>query len=268
MTERYDPEIVMNFERETWSRCAEGYGETFAGITRETLPLLLAAGKIGPGSRVLEIGSGAGDIAYQLSEAGAQVTGVDFSARMVEVATRCYPDMIFRQADAEQLPFEDNSFDVVVANFVVHHLARPEVVFREVRRVLKPRSRFVFVVWGAPEDQSSMGAFFGAVAAHHDLEDLPHGPLFGITERSVYEPMLAQAGLGDCQLSFHDVSWRTASLDPILQGFWDWGNMAQLPADTQQKITATTRENARPFEKDGGYVFPHTVLLGCALKLS
>lgn len=169
--------------------------------------------------------------------------------------------------DAEQLPFEADSFDGVVANFVVHHLARPDEVFREVKRVIKPDGRFAFAVWGAPEEQSSIGAFFDAVMAHHDLDELPHGPLFGVTERSVYEPLLTQAGLEDCQLSIHQVAWKADSLDPILNGFWDWGNMAELPAETQTKIKETTRENAKPYEIDGRYEFPHSILFGSALKV-
>jgi len=266
MSEGFDPDAVSKYERDTWNRCADSYSETFAGITRETVPLLVEAAKIGPGSEALEIGSGPGHVAAQLAEAGASVTGVDFSSDMVEVARRNHPDITFQQADAEQLPFEAGSFDAVVANFVVHHLARPEVVFATVNRVLKPGGRFAFVVWGELEEQSSIGAFFGAVEAHHDLEELPHGPLFGVTERSVYEPLLTGAGLSDCNLSIHQVTWRTDSLSPVLRGFWDWGNMALLPSETQRKIEETARENARPYGQNGGFAFPHTVLLGSVRK--
>ena len=266
MNEVFDPDVVAKYERETWSRCADDYVDTFAGITAETVPMLLDAAGIRPGSKVLEIGSGPGHVADMLVQVGADVTGVDFSSKMVEVAQSRYPEITFRQADAEKLPFEAESYDAVVANFVVHHLARPETVFCEVNRVLKPRGRFAFAVWGAPEEQSSIGAFFGAVMAHHDLEELPHGPLFGVTERSVYEPILTQADLGDCQLSIHEVTWKTDSLDPVLKGFWDWGNMAALPAETQTKIKEATRENAQPYEQDGRYTFPHSILFGSALK--
>jgi SAM-dependent methyltransferase len=266
MNEGFDPDVVAKYERDTWGRCADGYVDTFAGITRETVPLLLEAGGIGPGSQVLEIGSGPGHVADLLVEAGASVTGVDFSSKMVEVAQSRYPRIAFRQADAEQLPFEPGSFDAVVANFVVHHLARPERVFREVHRVLKQGGRFAFVVWGVPEEQSSFGAFFGAVEAHHDIDELPYGPLFGVTERSVYEPMLTQASLENCQLAVHEVTWRADTLDPVLRGFWDYGNLAALPAEVQEKIRETTRENTQPYEQDGKYEFPHSVLLGSALK--
>jgi SAM-dependent methyltransferase len=266
MNEGFNPDVVAKYERDTWSRCADNYVDTFAGITGETVALLSEAAGIQRGSQVLEIGSGPGHVADMLVQAGASVTGVDFSSKMVEVAQSRYPEITFRQADAEQLPFEATSFDAVVANFVVHHLARPETVFREVNRVLKPGGRFAFAVWGAPEEQSSIGAFFGAVMAHHDLEELPHGPLFGVTERSVYEPLLTQAALEDCQLSIHEVIWKADSLDPILRGFWDWGDMASLPAEIQTKIEDTTRENAQPYEQDGGYSFPHSILFGSASK--
>lgn len=266
MTEGFDPDVVAEYERDTWNRCAEDYVDTFAGITGETVPLLMEAAGIRSGCQVLEIGSGPGHVADMLAQAGASVVGVDFSSRMVAVAQSRYPEIEFKQADAEQLPFGVDSFDAVVANFVVHHLARPEIVFPEIYRVLKPGGRFAFAVWGAPEEQSSIGAFFGAVMAHHDLEELPHGPLFGITELSVYEPMLSQADLEDCELSIHEVAWKADSLDPILKGFWDWGNMAALPAETQTRIEETTRENAKSFQQDGRYSFPHSILFGSAHK--
>lgn len=266
MNEVLDPDVVAKYERETWSRCADNYVDTFAGITAETVPMLLEAAGIRSGNKVLEIGSGPGHVADLLVQAGTSVTGVDFSPKMVEVAQNRYPEITFRQADAEQLPFKASSFDSVVANFVVHHLARPEVVFREVNRVLKPGGRFAFAVWGAPEEQSSIGAFFGAVTAHHDLEELPHGPLFGVTERSVYEPLLTQAALRDFQFSIQQVNWKTESLDPVLNGFWDFGNLVALPDEIQSKIKETTRENAQPYKRGGGYTFPHSILFVSALK--
>jgi len=56
------------------------------------------------------------------------------------------------------------------------------------------------------------------------------------------------------------------SLDPLLQGFWEWGNMSALPLEVQEKIRETTRINSQAFNKDGMFAFPHTVLLGVALK--
>jgi SAM-dependent methyltransferase len=257
---------VTQYELDTWGRCADEYLDTFAGLTSQAIPLLLEAVGDCRGRQVLDLGAGPGNVAEVFAEAGAEVTGVDFSPQMVKVAQSRYPRISFKEANGEQLPFDDGAFDAVVCNYVVHHFARPEVVFREIFRVLKPGGRLAFAVWGVPEEQSSVGAFFGAVAAHHDLEALPHGPLFGVTERSVYEPLLTQAGLTDCHLTMHDVTWQMDSLEPLLQGFWDWGNMSALPSEVQAKIRETTRANSQAFNKDGMFVFPHTALLCVALK--
>jgi SAM-dependent methyltransferase len=261
-----DADEVTQYELETWERCAEEYLDTFAGFTSQAIPLLVGAAETRPGSHVLDLGSGPGHGSQMFAQSGAVVKGVDFSPQMVEAARRCYPHIMFKEANAEQLPFDNGVFDAVVSNYVVHHLARPGVVFREISRVLKPGGRFAFVVWGAPEEQSSVGAFFGAVEAHHDIAELPHGPLFGVTEHGVYEPLLTQAGLEDCQLTTHDVTWITESLDSVLRGFWDFGNMAALPSEIQEKIRETTRENAQPYKQDGQYVLPHTALLVTALR--
>ncbi len=265
MGNQIDADVVHRYEHETWTRCAATYLDHFAGLTRETVPLLRDGADIRAGSTVLDIGCGPGHVTGALAEPGAIVTGIDFSARMVEVARRHYPEAAFQEANAEQLPFGDASFEAVVSNFVVHHLARPDVVFREVCRVLKPGGRFAFVVFERPEAQSSIGAFFEAVAAHHEMDELPNGPLFG-AERSAYVPLLNASGLSDLHFETHDILWRSDTVDPVLQAFLEWGNIAALPQDVQQKIEVTARENLDAYRDGESYAFPHAVLLGTAVK--
>jgi len=265
MEQPVHPDIVHQYEHETWSRCAATYLDHFAGLTRESLPMLREAANIRSGIRVLDVGSGPGHIAGALSQDGAAVTGIDFSAQMVEVAKKHYPDVSFLEADAERLPFDDESFDAVVSNFVIHHLSRPEVVFREVCRVLKPGGRFAFVVFEKPEAQSSIGAFFEAVAAHHEMDELPHGPLFGV-DQSAYLPPLNASGLVDLRFETHNILWRSDSVDPVLQAFMEWGNIAALPQDVQRKIEDSSRKNLGSFRDGSGFAFPHAVLLGAAMK--
>jgi len=259
-----DPDVVTQFETETWSRCAESYLETFAVLTRQGAPLLIKAAKIGAGDRVLDLGAGPGHLAEALSDAGATVSAVDFSKQMVAVAGKRFPDLDVRQANAEDLPFENDAFDAVVANFVVHHLARPEVVFAEVSRVLKPGGHFAFVVWGTPEEQTSIGAFFAAVMAHQDVDDLPHGPLFGVTDKATYDALAKAGDMAGLELTRHRLDWESDSLDPIIRAYWDWGNIHALPRDTQDKIEASVRNNAAAYKNAAGYVFPHSVILGVA----
>jgi ubiquinone/menaquinone biosynthesis C-methylase UbiE len=265
----HSPDDVTEFERETWNRCAQRYEETFSLLTNEAVPLLVEAANIKSGTRVLEIGSGPGNVAGKLAANGAEVDAVDYSEPMVEVAKKNHPGIRFQQANAEKLPFDDETFDTVIASLTVHHLARPADVFKEVHRVLKPGGCFAFAVWGPEEEQTGFGVFFGALMAHSDLDltTLPFGPLFGVTDRESYEALISGAGLSKFQLDTHKVAWKTKTLDPILRGMSDWANLLAFPQELQDKVEASTRENAKPFEKnDGHYVFPHSLVLGRAFR--
>jgi SAM-dependent methyltransferase len=93
-------------------------------------------------ARVLEVGCGLGDFAQRMEdELGASVFVVDVSPRMVELAQR--RGLEAQVADAQDLPFRDEQFDAVVANWVLHHLPDRDGGIAEIARVLRPGGTFV-----------------------------------------------------------------------------------------------------------------------------
>ena len=112
------------------------------------------------GLRVLEIGVGMGADYLEWLKAGANATGVDLSAASIEQAQqRCQqasyqPDL--RVADAEQLPFPDNSFDVVYSYGVMHHSPSTDQCIREAWRVLKPGGRARIMIYHHPSITGAM----------------------------------------------------------------------------------------------------------------
>jgi demethylmenaquinone methyltransferase / 2-methoxy-6-polyprenyl-1,4-benzoquinol methylase len=90
-----------------------------------------------PGNRVLDACCGTGDLAIAARREGGQVTGVDFSERMLERARRKSPEIEWVQGDVMALPFEDASFDSVTVGFGVRNVADLEEGLRELRRVLR-----------------------------------------------------------------------------------------------------------------------------------
>ncbi|MGQ0839807.1 class I SAM-dependent methyltransferase [Actinokineospora sp.] len=103
-----------------------------------------------PYETAMELGSGTGFFLLNLMQGGVIKKGsvTDLSPGMVEVALRNARnlglDVDGRVADAERIPYDDDSFDLVIGHAVLHHIPDLPAAFREIRRVLKPGGRFVF----------------------------------------------------------------------------------------------------------------------------
>jgi 2-polyprenyl-6-hydroxyphenyl methylase/3-demethylubiquinone-9 3-methyltransferase len=96
-----------------------------------------------PGSRVLDVGSGGGFVAFALADAGHEVFGLDASAAAIQAADRTGAGS-FVIGKGERLPFAASSFDAVVCSEVLEHVAKPAQVVSEIARVLRPGGRLVF----------------------------------------------------------------------------------------------------------------------------
>jgi arsenite methyltransferase len=122
----------------------EGAAESFAGVANPW-----KMGRLDPGERVLDLGSGAGTdslIAAQMVGENGRVTGVDMTPEMLEKARTAAAAMgvtnvEFVEGDAERLPFDDETFDVVISNGVIDLITDKDAVFAEVYRVLRPGGR-------------------------------------------------------------------------------------------------------------------------------
>jgi demethylmenaquinone methyltransferase/2-methoxy-6-polyprenyl-1,4-benzoquinol methylase len=103
------------------------------------------AAVVEPGDRVLDACCGTGDLAVAASRAGARVTGLDFSERMLERARGKSSEVEWVRGDAQQLPFEDASFDAATVGFGVRNLDDLERGLAELRRVLRAGGRLAIL---------------------------------------------------------------------------------------------------------------------------
>jgi trans-aconitate methyltransferase len=101
---------------------------------------------LGPGEKILDLGCGDGQLSVRLAATGATVLGVDSSETMVAAARA--RGIAADVASAERLPYADASFDAVFSNAVLHWVRNHDAMMTEVRRVLKPGSRFVAEMGG------------------------------------------------------------------------------------------------------------------------
>ncbi len=138
--ESYDDKWSISYDK----RCVDYARDLFdATVPEDELRNL-------PYDRALELGCGSGFFLLNLIQAGVARRGsvTDLSPGMVKVATRNGENLGLeidgRVADAEGIPYDDDTFDLVVGHAVLHHIPDVELSLREVVRVLKPGGRFIF----------------------------------------------------------------------------------------------------------------------------
>ena len=126
----------------------------FAPLETVTTPAaarLVRFAGISPGTRVLDVGCGTGVIAITAARLGACVEAIDLTPQLLERAREnariARVDIEFREADAEDLPFRDGEFDIVVSQFAHMFAPRPEVAIAQMLRVLRPGGTISFSTW-------------------------------------------------------------------------------------------------------------------------
>ena len=126
----------------------------FAPLESHTTPTaakLVKHAGIAAGKRVLDVACGTGVVAITAARAGARVTALDLTPQLLEHAREnaklASVEIDFHEGDAEQLPFENSTFDFVVSQFGHMFAPRPEVALGEMLRVLKPGGTIAFSTW-------------------------------------------------------------------------------------------------------------------------
>jgi len=107
------------------------------------------------GARLLDVGCGAGHASFVAAQHVKEVVAYDLSEKMLKVVEqtakdRGYTHLMTRQGYAESLPFADNEFDIVISRYSAHHWHDVGSALREVRRVLKPGGRAIFMDVNSP----------------------------------------------------------------------------------------------------------------------
>jgi len=143
-----DLDALKARQKATWM--AGDFGEV-AKLTETTAIEFMARRGLKPRMRVLDVACGTGNLAIPAAKGGAQVTGIDIAPNLLDQArTRASRDGLaigFEIGDAENLPFEEGSFDLVVSMFGAMFAPRPELVATELVRVCRPGGQIAMANW-------------------------------------------------------------------------------------------------------------------------
>jgi SAM-dependent methyltransferase len=151
--------------RATW---AAGDYAAVAELIDEAPPRdLLARMELAPGQDVLDVATGTGNVAIRAAAAGAQVVGLDITPELFGTARRRAEEqdvtVDWLEGDAEELPFEDESFDRVLSTFGIQFAPRHEIVAEELARVCRPGGRIGLVNW---TPQGQIGELFKIMGSY------------------------------------------------------------------------------------------------------
>jgi ubiquinone/menaquinone biosynthesis C-methylase UbiE len=268
-------DAFTEFEHAGWERVAGKYDSTWATSSRQFIAPLLDAAEVLPGTSVLDVGCGPGYVSAAVTERGATAIGLDFSSEMVRIARRSFSAIEFREGDAQNLPFADQAFDRVVANFALLHLTKPERACAEACRVLKAGGKFGFTTWARAEENPFVKLVDDAIRAHANLEvKLPPGPPYYLFESpEAFRSALEQAGFDGASVSFriHRIEWQVPTADFVFEaelkaGVRTAGLLAAQTPAALAAIRASLRDAVRAYAHGNGFAIPKAAYVVAARK--
>jgi ubiquinone/menaquinone biosynthesis C-methylase UbiE len=242
------PDPIAEFkskQRESW---ALGNFADVAVFTAQPAGHLVRFAGVRPGQALLDVGTGTGVVAITAARQGAAVTGLDLTPELLEQARAIapaagFPDIAWKEGDAESLPFGDASFDVVLSQFGHMFAPRPDVAVKEILRVLKPGGRLAMATWPA---ETFPGVTFPVTAKY-----LP--PPAGVPSPLLWgDPNVVRERLGSAvkDLYFergtmivptlspkHFIAWQTAKIGPVMKTV---GALQKEPAKLEAYLKEST----------------------------
>lgn len=244
-------------ESEKWvldRKAAEFYEKSFVpAIFDEWARILVSAADISPGQRVLDAACGTGIVARRANEHvgnDGDVVGLDLNPSMIEVARQIRPDLQWREGDVTNLPFDDESFDVVLCQAALMFVPEPVAALREMHRVLRPGGKLAVQVFGESAGYDVTADIVEQVAGEDEaaMFRMP----FVLSDRSDFESLFAEAGIEPVTVETRQAAARFSSLETFLRTEIDaWILAGRVDVDA---MLEPARDRLQPFFTESGAV--------------
>ena len=252
-----------------------------AVMGRDVTEALVEYARPKPGMKILDLASGTGEPAISLAaRVGSEghVTALDLSSDLLQIATeraqqRGLNNFSTQQADAQQLPFADQSFDLVTSRFGVMFFQDCEKAFREVHRVLKPGARTCFLAWGSFE-QPYWSSMIGVVLKHVGGPAIEPGGAdpFRFAQPGSLLSVLQNAGFAKVEEETKSLPWTWPG---TAEEVWEQARavaapflplLQRIPADKRDEINREVLTAVRQYADGGSIKFGAVVVLASGVR--
>ena len=246
-------------QSDLWTERAHDWADVMEGWSGWGIPVyrhILGHVVVDRGTSLLDVGCGAGRFSRIAADRGARVSGLDATASFVEIARERVPEGDFRVGDMEDLPWADDSFDVVTG-FNSFFIAADMVnALREARRVARPGASVAMTVFGRPERCQSTAVFSSlrrlmpprASGVAEEAEEAP-----GLHEEGTLETRATDAGLNPKQAGYLEFAEEYPNLETMLRGYLAAPPFVRAARSAGEKaIREALTEALRPLKTSSG----------------
>jgi SAM-dependent methyltransferase len=235
-----------------WGARARDWAEVQEGQCADAYRAVLDHAGVGPGTRHLDVGCGAGMAAALSAGRGATVSGLDAAEALLEIARERTAGGDFRLGDLEALPFDDDAFDLVTGFNAFQYAGDAAQALREAARVTRPRGMIAIMTWGEPAGMEASSL----VAALKPLLPPPPpgapGP-FALSDETALRAFAAAGGLTPNAVFDVDTHWSYPDEATALRGLGSAGVAVRaIEHAGAEAFVAAHRAALAPFRRPDG----------------
>lgn len=252
---------------ELWGKEPKGWAEIQEIMHKPLWDSMLDITEVGPDTIFLDVGCGAGGASIIANERGANVYGIDVAQGLLNYAIQRIPKGEFQVADIENLPYEDNKFDVIFASNSLQYSENRMAALHELKRVCKPDGRIVAGLFGKPEKVEFRIIF---KALRDAMPEAPKGGgPFELSMDGVLEGLFTEAGMTNittgevnCPFEYSDFEmfWEANVSAGPLQGM--------LKVLSEDNLRSAMKEAVKNFfREDGSILIQSNIFKYVSVKL-